>query len=174
MNFKIEEAIEILERTPRTLSSLLSGLSDEWIFAKEGESTWCPFDVVGHLIEAEKYNWIPRIEMILTKGESEIFPPFNRFSQLEQNSEKTLDELLNEFVVLRNKNLEKLKTIILRGTNLEQTGVHPDFGVVTLREQLSTWTVHDLSHLAQITRVMAQRYKADVGPWKAYLRIIKE
>jgi hypothetical protein len=174
MNFKIEEAIEILERTPLTLSSLLTGLSDEWIFSNEGESTWSPFDVVGHLIEAEKYNFIPRIEMILTKGESETFPPFDRFSQIRQNSEKTVDQLLVEFAEIRLKNLEELKAIIQLNTNLEQRGVHPDFGVVRLREQLSTWTAHDLSHIAQIVRVMANRYKEDVGPWKAYLRIMKK
>jgi hypothetical protein len=174
MNFKVEEAIEILERTPQTISSLLSGLSDEWIFSNEGESTWSPFDVVGHLIEAEKFNWIPRIEIILSKGESETFPPFDRFSQLNQNADKNLDQLLVEFTELRKKNIEKLKTLIHPHTNLEQTGVHPDFGVVRLREQLSTWTAHDLSHFAQITRVMANRYYEDVGPWKKYLRIMKK
>lgn len=174
MNFKIDEAIEILERTPNTLSSLLSGLSDEWIFSNEGESTWSPFDVVGHLIEAEKYNFIPRIEMILSKGESETFQPFDRFSQLRQNAEKSMDQLLNEFAELRQQNLEKLKMIIQPHTDLEKTGVHPDFGIVRLREQLATLTAHDLSHIAQITRVMANRYLEDVGPWKAYLRIMNK
>jgi uncharacterized damage-inducible protein DinB len=174
MNFKIDEAIEILERTPQTLSSLLTGLSNEWIFSNEGESTWSPFDVVGHLIEAERYNWIPRIEMILTKGESETFPPFDRFSQLRQNKEKTINQLLNEFAKLRQQNIETLKTIVTEQTNLNQTGIHPDFGVVKLSEQLSTWTVHDLSHIAQITRILANRYQDDVGPWKAYLRILKK
>jgi uncharacterized damage-inducible protein DinB len=173
MNFKVEKAIEILERTPQTLSSLLIGLSDEWIFSNEGESTWSPFDVVGHLIEAEKYNWIPRIEMILTKGESETFPPFDRFSQLHQNTEKTIEQLLNEFAELRQQNLEKLKTMITAQTNLDQTGIHPDFGVVKLSELLATLATHDLSHIAQITRVMANRYRDDVGPWKSYLRIMK-
>jgi uncharacterized damage-inducible protein DinB len=172
MNFKIEEAIEILERTPQTLSSLLTGLSDEWIFSNEGESTWSPFDVVGHLIEAEKYNWIPRIEMIVSIGESETFPPFDRFSQLQQNTEKSINQLLNEFAELRQQNLEKLKTIVTKQTNLDQTGIHPDFGVVKLSEQLATLTAHDLSHIAQITRIMANRYRDDVGPWKAYLRIM--
>jgi hypothetical protein len=174
MNFKIEEAIEILERTPQTLSSLLTGLSNEWIYSNEGESTWRPFDVVGHLIEAEKYNWIPRIEMILTKGESETFPPFDRFSQLRQNKEKTINQLLSEFTILRQQNLETLKAIVTEQTNLNQTGIHPDFGVVKLSEQLSTWTTHDLSHIAQITRIMANRYHDDVGPWKTYLRIMKK
>jgi uncharacterized damage-inducible protein DinB len=174
MNFKIEEAIEILERTPLTLSSLLTGLSNEWIFSNEGESTWSPFDVVGHLVEAEKYNWIPRIKMILTKGESETFPPFDRFSQLSQNKEKTINQLLSEFAKLRQQNLETLKTIVTGQTNLNQTGIHPDFGVVKLSEQLSTWTAHDLSHIAQITRIMANRYHNDVGPWKTYLRIMKK
>lgn len=172
MSFKIVEAIEILERTPMTLVSLLSGLSDDWIYSNEGESTWSPFDVVGHLIEAEKYNWIPRIEIILSKGESEIFPSFDRYNQLSQNPEKTMNQLLSEFAESRQKSLEKLTTIIHPHTNLEQTGIHPDFGIVKLREQLATWAAHDLSHTAQITRVLANRYKENVGPWKAYLRIM--
>jgi hypothetical protein len=168
----MEEAVEILECTPRTLRSLLSGLSEDWIFSDEGESTWSPFDIIGHLIEADKFNWMPRIEMIISKGQSEIFPPFDRFSQLRQNSKKSPDQLFYEFSEIRQQNLEKLKSIITNGTSLEQTGVHPEFGVVRLRELLSTWTVHDLSHIAQITRVMANRYKEDVGPWKTYLRIM--
>ncbi|HYK74834.1 MAG TPA: DinB family protein [Pseudoneobacillus sp.] len=174
MNFKIEEALEILERTPNTLSSLLSGLSEEWIFSNEGESTWSPFDVVGHLIESEKYNFIPRTEMILSKGESEAFPPFDRFSQLRQNTDKTMEQLLHEFAEWRQQNLEKLKMLIQPHTELETTGVHPDFGTVRLRQLLATWTAHDLSHIAQITRVMGNRYKEDVGPWKANLRIMNQ
>ncbi|MFD2445282.1 DinB family protein [Bacillus sp. CGMCC 1.16607] len=172
MNFKFNEAIEILERTPRALSNLLSGLSSEWIFSNEGEGTWSPFDVVGHLIEAEKYLWIPRVEMILSKGESESFPPFDRWSQLLLNSEKTMDPLLSEFEELRQKNLEKIKMTYHPHINLEQTGKHPEFGVVKLRELLATWSAHDLSHTAQIIRVLANRYKEDVGPWKANLRIM--
>ncbi|WP_442598687.1 DinB family protein [Neobacillus sp. D3-1R] len=173
MNFKIEEAIEILERTPKTLHSLLSGLSDTWIYANEGESTWSPFDVVGHLIESEKYNIVPRIELILSKGEAVTFQPFDRFSQIALNKEKTIDQLLQEFSELREKNIEKLKMLIRHDTDLEQTGVHPDFGAVKLGNLLATWPAHDLSHIAQITRVMAGRYKEDVGPWKANLRVMK-
>lgn len=112
--------------------------------------------------------------MILTKGESETFPPFDRFSQLRQNTEKTIEQLLKEFTELRLHNLEKLKTMVTQQTNLDQTGIHPDFGVVKLSEQLATLTAHDLSHIAQITRIMASRYQDDVGPWKAYLRILKK
>jgi hypothetical protein len=174
VNFQFEEALEILERIPKTLTHLLSGLSKSWVTCNEGEATWSAFDVVGHLIEGEKNNWIQRIEMIISKGESETFPPFDRFRHLHQNAEKTMEQLLSEFAELRQKNLEKLKSFIHSHTNFEQTGLHPDLGVVKLRELLSTWVVHDLSHIAQITRVMAKRYQEDVGPWKAYLRIVKE
>ncbi|MCY8435352.1 DinB family protein [Bacillus haynesii] len=174
MNFQLEEAIEILERTPQTLSQLLTGLSSEWINRNEGENTWSAFDVVGHLIEGEKNNWLPRIKMILTKGATEPFPPFDRFSQLNQNDGKTMEQLLNEFADIRRANLEILRQIINPKTNFEQTGVHPEFGIVKLREQISTWVAHDLTHISQIARVLAKRYQDDVGPWRAYLRILAD
>lgn len=172
MNFQLKEAIEILERTPKTLSYMLTGLSNLWINCNEGEATWSAFDVVGHLIEGEKNNWIPRIEMILTKGETETFPPFDRFSQLQQNADKTIEELLSEFAKLRRENVETLRRLIHTHTDFEKTGVHPEFGIVKLREQISTWVAHDLTHISQIARVLAKRYQEDVGPWKAYLRIL--
>ncbi|MCY8267076.1 DinB family protein [Bacillus haynesii] len=174
MNFQLEEAVEILERTPQTLSQLLTGLSSEWINRNEGENTWSAFDVVGHLIEGEKNNWLPRIKMILTKGATEPFPPFDRFSQLNQNDGKTMEQLLNEFADIRRANLEILRQIINPKTNFEQTGVHPEFGIVKLREQISTWVAHDLTHISQIARVLAKRYQNDVGPWRTYLRILAD
>ncbi|MCY8046846.1 DinB family protein [Bacillus haynesii] len=174
MNFKLEEAIEILERTPQTLSQLLTGLSSEWINRNEGENTWSAFDVVGHLIEGEKNNWLPRIKMIVTKGATEPFPPFDRFSQLNQNDGKTMEQLLNEFADIRRANLKTLQQIIDPETDFEQTGMHPEFGIVKLREQISTWVAHDLTHISQIARVLAKRYQDDVGPWRAYLRILAD
>ncbi|QII47427.1 DinB family protein [Bacillus paralicheniformis] len=174
MNFQHEEAIEILECTPQTLSQLLTGLSNEWINCNEGENTWSAFDIVGHLIEGEKNNWLPRITMILKKGVTEPFPPFDRFSQLNQNDGKTMEQLLNEFADIRRANLEALRQIIDPETDFEQTGVHPEFGIVKLREQISTWVAHDLTHISQIARVLAKRYQDDVGPWKAYLRILAD
>ncbi|WP_105980637.1 DinB family protein [Bacillus paralicheniformis] len=174
MNFQLEEAIEILERTPQTLSQLLTGLSSPWISCNEGEDTWNAFDVVGHLIEGEKNNWLPRIKLIVTEGATEPFPPFDRFSQLNQNDGKTMEQLLNEFADIRRANLKTLQQIIDPETDFEQTGMHPEFGIVKLREQISTWVAHDLTHISQIARVLAKRYQDDVGPWKAYLRILAD
>ncbi|AJO16342.1 MAG: DinB family protein [Bacillus sp. (in: Bacteria)] len=174
MNFQLEEAIEILERTPQTLSQLLTGLSSPWISCNEGEDTWNAFDVVGHLIEGEKNNWLPRIKLIVTEGATEPFPPFDRFSQLNQNDGKTMEQLLNEFADIRRANLKTLQQIIDPETDFEQTGMHPEFGIVKLREQISTWVAHDLTHISQIARVLAKRYQDDVGPWRAYLRILAD
>ncbi|WP_195258702.1 DinB family protein [Bacillus paralicheniformis] len=174
MNFQLEEAIEILERTPQTLSQLLTGLSSPWISCNEGEDTWNAFDVVGHLIEGEKNNWLPRIKLIVTEGATEPFPPFDRFSQLNQNDGKTMEQLLNKFADIRRANLKTLQQIIDPETDFEQTGMHPEFGIVKLREQISTWVAHDLTHISQIARVLAKRYQDDVGPWKAYLRILAD
>ncbi|WKA55642.1 DinB family protein [Planococcus shixiaomingii] len=174
MNFNVEEAIEILERTPQTLNALLSGLSHVWLESNEGEGTWNPSQVIGHLIEGEKNDWIPRMEMILHEGERRPFPPFDRFAHLIESPERTIEEKLFEFQTLRQKSLDKLKNLIDSDTNFEQTGLHPDFGPVKLRELLSTWVVHDFTHINQIARTMAERYSEDVGPWKAYLGVLKK
>lgn len=173
MDFKLDEAIEVLERTPETLEHLLSGLSGGWLRCNEGEGTWSAEEVVGHLIEGEKTNWMPRLEMILQQGESQPFPPFDRFAHLRENSGTSIDQKLLQFKTAREENLLKLKSLINSETQLELTGVHPEFGPVKLKELLATWVVHDLTHIAQIVRVMAERYREDVGPWAAYLGILK-
>jgi hypothetical protein len=170
----MKEAIEVLERTPQTLEYFLSGLSDSWLQCNEGEGTWNVSEVIEHLIEGEKNNWIPRIEFILQEGESQPFPEFNRFSHLNEKSERSTDQSLVEFKTIRTQNINKLKTLIEPSLHLELTGAHPAFGVVKVRELLSTWVVHDLTHIAQITRVMAERYRTDVGPWQEYLGILKK
>ncbi|WP_078409134.1 DinB family protein [Priestia abyssalis] len=174
MNFKMNEAIEVLERTPQTLEHFLAGLSHGWLQCHEGEGTWNASEVIDHLIEGEKYNWIPRVEMILQEGESKPFPPFDRYSHLDEQSERSLEQKLVEFKTIRTRNITKLKALIEPERHLELTGTHPAFGAVRLRELLSTWVVHDLTHISQIVRVMAERYRADVGPWKEYLGILKK
>jgi hypothetical protein len=173
MNFHLADAIEVIERTPATVHQLLSGLSEGWVTCNEGEHTWNAIEVVGHLIECEKKNWVPRLETFLTRGESGEFPPFDRFSHLDKMEEESLDNLLDEFVNLRKANLLILKSLVNTDTNFEMKSVHPELGAVTLRELLSTWVVHDLTHLSQITRVMAKRYKEDVGPWVKNLSVLK-
>ncbi|KQL54430.1 hypothetical protein AN964_13615 [Heyndrickxia shackletonii] len=172
MNLNFKEAIEILERTPQTLECFLSGLSEGWLKCNEGKDTWNVREVVEHLIEAETNNWIPRLEWILQVGENQVFPPFDRFSHLNEKKEQALDQILMEFKSIRTQNLSTLKTIINPEMHFDLTGVHPEFGQVKLSELLSTWVVHDLTHIAQIVRIMAERYREDVGPWNAYLGIL--
>ena len=173
MNFKLMEAIEVLQRTPQTLNEFVSGLSKGWLVCNEGEGTWNVAEVIEHLIEADKHNWIPRLETMLHEGERRPFPPFDRFAHLNNMSERTIQQQLREFKKVRTENITKLKTIIQTELQLELTGVHPEFGIVKVRELLSTWVVHDLTHISQIVRVMAKRYDMDVGPWKEYLGVLK-
>ncbi len=172
MNFTIEKSIEILERTPEVLEAMLKNISAEWTEKTEGGETWSVFDVLGHLVHGEKTDWIPRVEIILSDRQDKTFEPFERFAQFEESKGKTLPELLDEFKRLRKKNIDVLRSKKLTGKNLKEKGVHPAFGEVTLAQLISTWTVHDLDHVAQISRVMAKQYKEEVGPWIDYLRIL--
>ncbi len=172
MNFSVDKSMEILERTPATLNALLRGISDDWISNNEGPETWSPYDIIGHLIHGEKTDWIPRMEIILSGSGERQFEKFDRFAQFEASKGKTSDELLDEFIALREKNLLLLRSKNLRQADLAKTGIHPAFGEVTLAQLLATWAVHDLNHIAQISRVMAVQYKTAVGPWVEYLGIL--
>lgn len=172
MNYNIPQAIEILERTPAVLNSLLSGLSDDWIMNNEGPETFSPYDVVGHLLHGEKADWTERVKRILEFGNKRSFDSFDRFAMYEESKGKTMQQLLKEFGSLRKKNIEWLLSLQLTDTDLERIGLHPKFGEVTLANLLSTWVAHDLTHTAQITRVMAKQYKEAVGPWGEFFRIM--
>ncbi|MED3980447.1 DinB family protein [Priestia megaterium] len=174
MNFNLKEAIEILEHTPKTLEKLLSGLSAGWLQCNEGKGTWNTSEVIEHLIEAEKNNWIPRLEFILQKEKEGAFPPFDRYAHLNKESTSSIEEKLLEFKKIRIQNLHQLKLLVKHEKHLEVRGEHPEFGEVKVRELLSTWVAHDLTHIAQIVRVMAERYREDVGPWEEYLGILKK
>jgi DinB superfamily len=171
-SFVMDEAVAILSRTPATLDALLSGLPDGWIAANEGGKTWSPFDVVGHLIHGERTDWMPRARMILERGEAHAFDKFDRFAQFAMSEGRTLASLIDEFAVLRQENLRELEALRLTNADLDRRGRHPELGVVTLRQLLATWVAHDLDHVVQISRVLARQYSDEVGPWRAYLRII--
>jgi hypothetical protein len=170
--YNLTESIEILSRTPLVLESLLQNLPTLWVMNNEGKDTFSPFDVVGHLIHGEKTDWVARMEIILSDKVDKTFQPYDRFAQFRDSEDKTLNQLLAEFKTLRMNNLEILRSKKLRDNDLLKTGIHPSFGPVTLQQLLSTWTVHDLSHIAQITRVMCKQYKEEVGPWINYLPIL--
>ena len=174
MQFSLKDAIQLLRSTPDTLRVMLAGLPEEWTSSNEGPGTWSPFDVVGHLIHGERTDWITRARVILEHGEAQVFEPFDRFAQLEESKRKSLGELLDEFADIRAENLEALEGMKLTEEDLDRTGQHPEFGKVSLGQLLATWVVHDLGHIAQISRVMSKQYKDAVGPWSAYLRVIRE
>ncbi|ALM29739.1 MULTISPECIES: DinB family protein [Bacillus] len=171
MNFNLDEALDMLSRTPRTLESLLSGLSKDWLHSREGEGTWNPVEVIEHLIEAEKSNWIPRLNVILADGENTPFPAFDRYAHLNQ-TERQIEQALAEFHHVRMENVSYIQRMTHSSLDLEKKGVHPEFGIVQVSELLSAWVVHDFTHISQIVRVMAERYRTDVGPWSAYLGIL--
>jgi len=172
MEFDLKSTRAVLARTAAVLDSLLRDLQDDWVKQDEGPDTWSPYDVVGHLIQGELRDWIPRARFILDHGRDGTFEPFDRFAQYEASKGKAMNQLLDQFAELRGQNLIALDGLDLTEEQLELEGSHPMFGVVTMRQLLSTWAVHDLGHIGQIVRAMASGYATEVGPWAAYLRII--
>jgi len=173
MDHNLEHTVALLARTPAALNVLLRDLPDFWTARNEGEGSWSVFDIIGHLIHGERTDWIPRTQIILQFGETR---PFDRFDRLAQNREsvgKSLPELLDEFARLRAENLERLRSFRLAPDSLVRRGRHPVLGVVTLSELLATWAAHDLTHLHQISRVMAHQYRKAVGPWTQYLGVMQ-
>jgi hypothetical protein len=166
------QTISLLSRTPAALNTLLRDLPKEWTQCNEGEKTWNAFDIVGHLIEGELTDWLPRARRIQEFGESKPFERFDRFAQEQASQGKSLSELLDEFARLRSKNLDELRAMNLRPEDLAKRGRHPVLGVVTLSQLLATWPAHDLSHLHQLSRVMAYQYREAVGPWTKFLGVM--
>ena len=172
MSFEVAEGVAVLERTPRVLREMLDGLPSVWTDADEGPDTWSPYVIIGHLIHGERADWIPRARIILAQGPDRRFTPFDRFAQFRESEGKSLGELLDELARLRAENVATLAGWRLTDAQLALEGEHPELGVVTLRQLLSTWVAHDLSHVAQAARVMAKQYREAVGPWRAYLPIM--
>ena len=169
----LESRIAILERSPAVLRALLAGLPDELARAGESKDSWSGFVVVGHLVHGEKTDWLPRLRIILDHGEGRAFETFDRFAQFEESRGKSLDDLLTEFAALRAANLATLRELNLGDADRRRRGRHPALGTVTLGELLTTWAVHDLAHLAQIARSLAMPFREEVGPWRAYLRVLE-
>jgi hypothetical protein len=172
MEFDLHHAIDILGRTPATLRALLQGVGDDWARGTEGPETFSPFDNIGHLIDGEETDWMPRAGIILAQGENRRFAPYDRFRHRARNQNRTLESLLDEFARLRAANLRVLASWKLTDAQLDLPGEHPSLGPVTLRQLLATWVVHDLGHIAQVARVMAKQYRAEVGPWVPYLPVL--
>jgi len=173
MEHDLELTVAVLERTPATLNALLRDLPDEWTRQNEGEKTWSAFDVVGHLIHGERTDWLPRARRILEFGDSKPFDPFDRLAQERESRGKSLPQLLDEFAELRQHNLKELRALNLQPGDFARRGRHPALGACTLGELLATWAAHDLTHLHQISRIMAHQYREAVGPWGVYLGVMK-
>ena len=173
MEHNLEQTIALLTRTPATLNALLRDLPETWTLRNEGENTWSAFDILGHLIHGEHTDWMPRAKRILQFGENQPFERYDRWAQEQESQGKSLPQLLDEFARVRSENLRDLRTLNLRPEDLALRGTHPRLGVVTLSQLLSTWAAHDLTHLHQLSRVMAYQYREAVGPWSAYLGVMQ-
>lgn len=171
--FSLPDATAVLERTPPTLTAMLTGLPAEWLHATEGPGTFSPFAVVGHLIDAERTNWLVRAKRILG-GAAEPLPAFDRYQHRERDARRSIDELLAEFTTIRTVNLAILRGWNLTAEQLALPATHPALGETTLAELLAAWVVHDLGHVAQVARVMAKRYGTAIGPWRRFLPVVDD
>jgi hypothetical protein len=171
--FNLDETVAVLARTPATLDALLRGLPEKWVRSNEGKDTWSAFDIVGHLIVGERNDWMPRARIILESGEARPFDPFDRFAQSRESQNISLEQLLDDFARLRRENLAALQALNLQLEDMSRRGRHPALGVVTLQQLLATWAVHDLTHVHQLSRVMAHQHRDAVGPWSKYLGVLQ-
>ena len=172
MKHNLQHTISLLSRTPAALDALLRDLPEEWTLRNEGEETWTALGIVGHLIHGDRTDWMPRAKRILDFGETKAFEPFDRLGQERESQGKSLPQLMDEFARLRSEKLNELRALNLRPSDLEKRGMHPALGSVTLSELLATWATHDLTHLHQLSRVMAYQYREAVGPWSKYLGVL--
>jgi len=168
----VDDLLTLLERTPSTVRALLEDLPEDLLHADEGEGTFSPFGVLGHLVQGEIDDWMPRAGWILEHGDARPFIPFDRFAHIERTRGRELEDLLSEFETLRGEGLTAIRALLADGVDLESRGLHPELGRVTLGELLATWAVHDLNHIGQIVRVVAHQFEDDVGPWRPYLPIL--
>ena len=173
VTFDLDDAIPLLERTPHALRCLLDGIPGGWLDCDEGVDTFSPREVLGHLIHGEKTDWMVRARLIVQHGTRLPFEPFDRFAQRATHAGLPADVLLDELEALRRANLEDLRRLVTEGADLDRRGLHPALGEVTLRQLVAAWVVHDLTHIAQIARVMARRYADDVGPWAEYMGVLQ-
>lgn len=173
MEHNLDNTISLLSRAPAALDALLRDLPEAWTSRNQGENTWSAFDVIGHLIYTDRTNWLPRARMVLQFGETQTFAPFDPGGHLREGQSKSLGQLLDEFARLRSENLDELRALNLRQEQLDLRGRHPTLGVVALSELLATWAAHDLTHLHQISRVMAHQYREAVGPWREFLGVLQ-
>ena len=173
MQLKLPEATQILRRTPAIITTMITGVPEGWLKATEGAGTWSCYDIVGHLIYGELTDWVPRVRIILEHGEARAFEPFDRYAQFREDQTRPIDALLDQFTFLRAENPMVLEGLRLTSEDLSRTGTHPELGTVSLGQLLSSWVVHDLSHISQMARVTAKQYAHEVGPWRAYMSILK-
>lgn len=166
-------SLEILSNTPAVLTAMLHNLGEEWISSNEGEYTWTAKEVVAHLVVIEETDWLPRIRIILDEDGQKTFAPVDMQAHFAVARNHSMQELLNQFAVLRKQSIEEFTGYNLEEKDLQKTGNHPVLGEVQLQQLLATWVTHDLTHIAQVTRVMAKQQKNEVGPFKRYLRILE-
>ncbi|MGK4567461.1 DinB family protein [Flavobacterium sp. 3HN19-14] len=130
-------------------------------------------EVVAHLIVCENTDWLPRARIMLSDKTDRTLERIDMTADFAIARDNSTETLLTEFKMLRERSITALKGFNLQENDFEKSAFHPLILEVNLRQLIAAWVTHDLSHLAQISRVMAQQYKGEVGTFKEFLKIIK-
>lgn len=162
-----------LSATPAAFRALLASASPAALDFHESDGAWSPREVLCHVTDGEVTDWRPRVAAIVAEGGDGRFEPFDRLGGMARYGAWPVDALLDEFDRLRRDNLSYVDGLNLTGASLARTGVHPEFGAVTLGQLLSCWAAHDLAHIAQISRGLLRHLGPDVGPWKKYFSLLQ-
>lgn len=173
MTYDPASARALLTRTPAVLGTLLRGLPVEWLDASERPGAWSPRQVACHLADLERDAWLPRARWILEHGSARALPAVDPERFRGRYADAPLETVLDDFRRAREANLEELDRLDPDEAALATTGLHHVLGDVRLAQLLSAWVIHDLNHLAQVTRALASRYREAVGPWVEFLPILR-
>src|SRR5689334_12579962 len=133
MTSPLHDVRQALAQTPRIVEGLIAAAPREALMFREADAAWNIVEVLCHITDGEITDWMPRIERILSDGGR--FMPFDREGGFTRYRGWTAEALVGEFNQLRRANLEKLDSFRLSDAHMRMTGMHPEFGPVSVEQR---------------------------------------
>jgi hypothetical protein len=151
----MQQAIEKLRAFPPRVARAVEGLDANALARPESAGKWSVADVVAHLSDLELVYAV-RIRTILAgAGGDTPLPVLAQNDWVERvHRREPLSELLEQFAFHRRMNL--MLVARLNEEELSRSGVHPDYGTITIRDAIARIERHDESHLAQLERIKSK------------------